>query len=123
VAPIFVEPNGQNRIWVVKGANDRLMPADVDAAAEVIRVADYVVLQLEIPDETVRQRAATAGRQSDSPKIIEQRIKDYHREFDMISVYYPNAKIVKIDGTKSEELMWKDMQQALNQWGLRPVTK
>src|ERR1700739_4457481 len=33
VAPIFVEPNGQNRIIVVKGANDRLTPADVDAAA------------------------------------------------------------------------------------------
>src|SRR5882757_5982713 len=33
VAPIFVEPNGQNRIIVVKGANDRLSPADVDAAA------------------------------------------------------------------------------------------
>ena len=33
VAPIFVEPSGQNRIIVVKGANDRLMPADVDAAA------------------------------------------------------------------------------------------
>ena len=82
-----------------------------------------IVLQLEIPDETVRQRASTGGRQSDSPKIIEQRIKDYHREFDMISVYYPNAKIVKIDGTKSEELMWKDMQQALDQWGLRPANK
>src|SRR5580704_905180 len=34
VAPIFVEPNGQNRILVVKGANDALKPADVDAAAE-----------------------------------------------------------------------------------------
>src|SRR5271170_7776351 len=28
VAPIFVEPDGQNRIIVVKGANDMLMPAD-----------------------------------------------------------------------------------------------
>ncbi len=53
VAPIFVEPSGQNRIWVVKGANDRLMPADVDAASEVIQGADYLVLQLEIPLETV----------------------------------------------------------------------
>ena len=53
VAPIFVEASGQNRIWVVKGANDRLTPADVEAAAEVIRGADYLVLQLEIPLETV----------------------------------------------------------------------
>jgi len=81
-----------------------------------------IVLQLEIPDETVRKRAATGGRRSDQPKIIEQRIKDYHREFDMISAYFPNAKIVKIDGTQSEEAMWKAMQQALEQWGLHPPT-
>src|SRR5579872_6977564 len=53
VAPIFVEKSGQNRIWVVKGANDRLSPADVDAAGDVLRQADFIVLQLEIPLETV----------------------------------------------------------------------
>ena len=53
VAPIFVEPNGQNRIIVVKGANDRLMVADVDAAAEDLRRMDAIILQFEIPLETV----------------------------------------------------------------------
>jgi ribokinase len=53
VAPIFVEPNGQNRILVVKGANDALKPADVDAAAEMLKSADCIVLQFEIPIETV----------------------------------------------------------------------
>ena len=53
VAPIFVEPNGQNRILVVKGANDALKPADVDAAAETLKSADCIVLQFEIPLETV----------------------------------------------------------------------
>ena len=53
VAPIFVEPNGQNRILVVKGANDALKPADVDAAAETLKTADCIVLQFEIPVETV----------------------------------------------------------------------
>ncbi len=53
VAPIFVDPSGQNRIIVVKGANDRLMPADVDAAAPLMDGADCVVLQFEIPLETV----------------------------------------------------------------------
>ena len=53
VAPIFVEPNGQNRIFVVKGANDRLKPADVDAAADLLRTVDCIVLQFEIPLETV----------------------------------------------------------------------
>jgi ribokinase len=53
VAPIFVEPNGQNRILVVKGANDALKPADVDAASETLKTADCIVLQFEIPLETV----------------------------------------------------------------------
>ena len=53
VAPIFVEPNGQNRILVVKGANDLLKPADVDAAADLLKTADCMVMQFEIPLETV----------------------------------------------------------------------
>jgi len=80
-----------------------------------------VVLQMEIPDEVVRKRAAQGGRESDRPEIIEQRLKDYHREFDMISVYFPNAKIAKINGTQSEEDMWKAVKQALDQGGLAPV--
>jgi len=53
VAPIFVESSGQNRIIVVKGANDTLKPADVDAAADTLKSADCIVLQFEIPLETV----------------------------------------------------------------------
>jgi ribokinase len=53
VAPIFVEPDGQNRILVVKGANDLLKPADVDAAADLLKTVDCIVMQFEIPLETV----------------------------------------------------------------------
>jgi ribokinase len=53
VAPIFVESSGQNRILVVKGANDELKPTDVDAASDVLKTADCIVLQFEIPLETV----------------------------------------------------------------------
>jgi len=53
VALIFVDPSGQNRIIVVKGANDTLRPDDVDAAARVLRNVDCIVLQFEIPLETV----------------------------------------------------------------------
>src|SRR5437016_4911383 len=53
VAPIFVESNGQNRIIVVKGANDLLKPGDVDDARHMLEQADCIVLQFEIPLETV----------------------------------------------------------------------
>src|ERR1700746_1897124 len=60
VAPIFVDPSGQNRILVVKGANDALKPADVEAAAETLKAADCIVLQFDIPLETVYYAVAFA---------------------------------------------------------------
>jgi ribokinase len=62
VAPIFVESNGQNRILVVKGANEALKAADVDAAADMLRAADCIVLQFEIPLETVYYTIAFARK-------------------------------------------------------------
>jgi ribokinase len=62
VAPIFVEPNGQNRILVVKGANDALKPSDVDAAEEILKSAGCIVLQFEIPLETVYYTIAFARK-------------------------------------------------------------
>src|SRR5580658_2639328 len=44
VAPIFVDSAGQNRIIVVKGANDLLSPADVDAASGLLSRAQTIVL-------------------------------------------------------------------------------
>jgi ribokinase len=64
VAPIFVEPNGQNRILVVKGANDALKAADVDAAVETLKTVDCIVLQFEIPLETVYHTIAFARKHS-----------------------------------------------------------
>jgi ribokinase len=64
VAPIFVEPNGQNRILVVKGANDELKRTDVDAAADLLKSVDCIVLQFEIPVETVYHTIAFARKNS-----------------------------------------------------------
>jgi ribokinase len=52
-ATILVEPGGQNRIIVVKGANDQLNAADVDAAAAALSAVDTIILQFEIPLETI----------------------------------------------------------------------
>ena len=53
VAPIFVDPTGQNRILVIKGANDTLSPKDVEAATPLLGIADVILLQFEIPLATV----------------------------------------------------------------------
>ena len=53
VAPIMVEPSGENSILIVKGANSDLSPADVQRAAEDLKGCDLILLQLEVPLETV----------------------------------------------------------------------
>ena len=62
VAPIFVEPSGENRIFIIKGANAHLQPADVDAAADDLLGCDLILLQLEVPLETVYYAVAFAAR-------------------------------------------------------------
>lgn len=53
VALIAVDRNGENAIVVAPGANTALSPEDVNRAEEAIAAADAIVLQLEIPQETV----------------------------------------------------------------------
>lgn len=61
VALILVDDRGENLISVASGANHALSPADVDRASTVISAADVLVLQLEIPLETVERAAAIAA--------------------------------------------------------------
>ena len=53
VAPIFVDQRGNNRIFVIKGANDRVDNEAVDRARNRIAKSDFLLMQLEIPVETV----------------------------------------------------------------------
>jgi ribokinase len=62
VAPIMVEPSGENSILIVKGANSDLSPADVERAAEDLTACDLILLQLEVPLETVYAAIAFGAR-------------------------------------------------------------
>ncbi len=57
-----------------------------------------LVIQLEIPDAVVLERAPKAS--GDSVASIDQRLKDYHREMDMLHLYFPAADVVHIDAAK-----------------------
>jgi ribokinase len=52
VAPIAVDPNGNNAIIIVTGANDLLTEEEIEAARPDIAAAQIMVCQLEIPLET-----------------------------------------------------------------------
>ena len=62
VAPIMVEPSGENSILIVKGANSDLSPNDIERAAEDLKTCDIILLQLEIPLETVYAAIAFGKR-------------------------------------------------------------
>jgi ribokinase len=70
VATIFVEDGtGENMIAFAPGANQSLLPAHVDAAAEAIASADILLTQLEVPLATVH-RALELARQYGVPTVL-----------------------------------------------------
>lgn len=53
VALIFVNDSGENMIAVAPGSNGALSPEDVDRAAGMLPECDALIVQLEVPVETV----------------------------------------------------------------------
>jgi ribokinase len=86
-AVIFVLPAGDNSILISPGANAALTPGDVDAAMPIIRRADFVLLQLEIPLATVRHALRICRREkiktmldpAPAPKNLPRDV--YHADF------------------------------------------
>jgi ribokinase len=60
VAMIAVDARGENTIVVSPGANARVDARDVAAAREVVRTAEVVLVQHEVPQEAVAAAIATA---------------------------------------------------------------
>ena len=61
VALIAVGSDGDNAIVVSPGANGRVAPADIHAAAEVLEAATVTLLQLEVPLDAVSAAATRSG--------------------------------------------------------------
>lgn len=62
IAQIFVSENGENSIAVAPGANMQLSPKDIKPYTDLIKNAKVVLVQLEIPLETVTFIAEIAYR-------------------------------------------------------------
>jgi len=61
VALIMVDNYGENCIVVASGANGNLTPADIDKARNLIENAEILLMQLEVPIETVEYAAKIAS--------------------------------------------------------------
>jgi ribokinase len=60
IATILVEPSGENSILIVKGANNHLLPPHIDAATADLLTCKLILLQLEVPLETIYHTVALA---------------------------------------------------------------
>ncbi len=62
VALIMVDQHGENIIAVAMGANAELSPADITASESAFRSADFLLVQMEIPMETIVAAVQMASR-------------------------------------------------------------
>jgi adenylate kinase len=79
-----------------------------------------VVFALQIPDavafERLRRRAQLEGRADDTDEAIRRRLDNYHRETEPLIEYYrTRGNLVTIHGDRSENEVFAEIQQALEQ--------
>ena len=79
-----------------------------------------VVFALQIPDEValerLRRRAELEGRPDDTDEAIRRRLDNYHRETEPLIEYYrTRGNVVPIHGERSENEVFAELQQALEQ--------
>jgi ribokinase len=98
VAQIFVAADGENSIGVASGANACLTPAHIEQTAATIESANTVLLQLEIPLETVI-RAAEIGAAAGCRVILNPAPAQ-----ELPAELYPLLRIISPNETEAELL-------------------
>jgi adenylate kinase len=81
-----------------------------------------LVLEIQVPDEValkrLRRRAAIEGRPDDTPEAIRRRLELYHEETEPLVEYYrTRGNVVGIHGDRSENEVFAEVQQAVEQAG------
>jgi adenylate kinase len=79
-----------------------------------------VLFALQLPDavafERLRRRAELEGRPDDTDEAIQRRLDTYHRETERLIEYYRvRGNLVPIHGDRSENQVFAEIQQALEQ--------
>jgi ribokinase len=124
VALITVDQTGENSIVVASGANANLLPADLDKAMEEISRANIVLMQLEIPMETVffvaRHAAANGVRVILNPAPARELSPELLSHIDIITPNKTEAEMLSgIKVTNIENA--KKAAKAIHEKGVKDV--
>jgi len=121
VALIMVDTTGENSIVVASGANGTLSPHDIDKATSIIENAEILLMQLEIPMETVEYAAKLAHKKG--VKVILNPAPAAFLSNDLIECLYaivPNkTEAEMLSGIKVTD--WESAKQAADIIGAKGV--
>jgi adenylate kinase len=107
--------------FVLDGLPRTLVQAEaLDSILSDIGRSFSVVFALQIPDalafERLRRRARLEGRADDTDEAIQRRLDLYHQETEPLIEYYrTRGRLVPIHGDRSENEVFAEIQQALEQ--------
>jgi ribokinase len=101
VAPIWVDANGENRILIVNGANDCLLPKDIFGSMKnTVENAKVLICQLEIKAETtlaslnVGRGAGVLTILNPAPAPSQPLSSEYYTDADIVAPNQSEAQIL-----------------------------
>jgi adenylate kinase len=107
--------------FVLDGFPRNLAQAEaLDAMLEEIDRPMSIVLLLELPDETARERlgkrALLEGRADDQPEAIDRRLRDYHEQTEPVGEHYrATGKLVNMHAERPIDEVWAEIADAIEQ--------
>ena len=118
----LVEPSGENSIVVVPRANLAVSPADIRAAAPVLESSDVVLLQQELPIDTICEAARIARAAGVTvmlnPAPVVDRTLELRGMIDILVPNEPEARALASDSDGGPEAVGKAL---LAEWNLDRV--
>jgi ribokinase len=121
VALINVAASGENSISVAPGANSLLTPSDIEQLDSLIHSADIILMQMEIPLQTI-QKVAEMASVATIPVILNpapaQKLPK--QLLEMISLLTPNEhEAALIAGTEGNQSSPQELAEILSGMGVK----
>lgn len=114
LAFIYVDRDGENTIVIASGANAMLTPDDIRSMERLMDGCDIVLLQLEIPFETVTYAIETAKRKGKNVVLNPAPARGgLEHLFRMIDILTPNeGELAALTGMSADTI--EDVERAAN---------
>lgn len=97
-AIIMVDEHGENSIIVTPGANNKLSPTYLSSIENIIKEFDILVIQMEVPYETVKEACALAKK--NQTQVILNFAPATHVDKELLC----NVDVLVVNETESEKI-------------------